>query len=123
MGAFDSELYMLGYYRSSSPKKDDIKTIPVEDVLHVARHDCVGSCSYRCLNTWCNAHPKMYFVRDNNLLQLQELHLAVQPCIANCGDDTGCLNTWCDSHQKKRRNVAELNYFKQKALQTPEMGL
>ncbi len=61
MGAFDSELYKLGYrfihnqthVEPSQEVKD--RTAAVE-AMHLAKMPCPGSCGERCPNHYCPAH-------------------------------------------------------------------
>lgn len=60
MGAFDGELYALGYRfnhgtTSSKPKKPTKKEIWVEN-LHTPKMPCPGSCGSACANHFCSAH-------------------------------------------------------------------
>ena len=64
MGAFDGELYRLGYRfevreqkQNSLPKAVVERRIAVEQ-LHFATMPCPGSCSEVCPNHQCSAHNK-----------------------------------------------------------------
>lgn len=62
MGAFNSELYALGY-RFNTGASEEVTQTPeqlakrrFQETLHVAAYPCVGSCGQRCPNHHCNAH-------------------------------------------------------------------
>jgi len=60
MGAFDSELYALGFRfnngsTTTKPKKPSKKEIWLEN-LHTPKMPCPGSCGAACPNHYCEAH-------------------------------------------------------------------
>lgn len=58
MGAFDGELYALGYrfYEVKEPEPEP-KRIQYPE-LHLAKQPCPGCCHTEvCVNSWCSAHP------------------------------------------------------------------
>ena len=62
MGAFNGELYALGYRFNTASNKEVVQTPDqlakrgFQETLHVAAYPCVGSCGQRCPNHHCNAH-------------------------------------------------------------------
>jgi hypothetical protein len=64
MGAYDSELYSMGYRFTAKIKSVEIKSPTERDLflqqLHVAIQPCIGHCGNECLNHWCNAHNSRF---------------------------------------------------------------
>lgn len=62
MGAFNGELYTLGYRFNTASNKEVAQTPEqvakkkFQETLHVASWPCVGSCGQRCPNHHCNSH-------------------------------------------------------------------
>jgi len=70
MGAFDGELYSLGYRFSTSNAIDDCKSEARIDkekfnaALHVAKMPCPASCGSACANHFCPAHNGSAYVKQ-----------------------------------------------------------
>lgn len=61
MGAFNVELYRLGYIGHTVSNSDNEQpTVNTKnkliETLHLVKMECPGSCGKRCPNHWCNAH-------------------------------------------------------------------
>lgn len=62
MGAFNGELYALGYRfntasnKEVAPTPEQIAKKKFQETLHVASWPCVGSCGQRCPNHHCKSH-------------------------------------------------------------------
>lgn len=68
MGAFDGELYALGYRfnngsNPTKPKKPTKKEIWLEN-LHTPKMPCPGSCGEACTNHFCSAHNGTSYVQQ-----------------------------------------------------------
>ena len=70
MGAFDSELFNLGfrfYIQQNKVKKISKKALDKAtaiEPMHRAEMPCIGSCGDACPNHWCNAHNGEAYNRD-----------------------------------------------------------
>ena len=69
MGAFNVEVYRLGFYRKAQNyiKQEQQKPVHTES-LHVARMPCPGHCGSVCPNHYCPAHNKTPYIRRVNSL-------------------------------------------------------
>lgn len=56
MGAFNGELYALGYRFNTAEAPEQVAKKKFQEILHVASWPCVGSCGQRCPNHHCNSH-------------------------------------------------------------------
>jgi hypothetical protein len=76
MGAFDSELYALGYRRYSS-KSEEVNKLTAKDIFRKTVHDvtmpCPGSCGSACPNHNCWAHNGEAYIKPLKKLNIISL--------------------------------------------------